>query len=151
MSLSMRKLIPATVVATAALAFGATSANAGVTVNDTTPNAHQTLTATVSAPPAGATQYTLAQCNVTSTTPANWGLDCNQFSATSPSPLSTTTRSVTVQNTFTNTSFVPGQAPQHGMFTTCRGVPSLAPCGVVVSWYNSTFDALGASTARLTF
>jgi hypothetical protein len=151
MSLPIRRLITATAVATAALALGATSASAGVTVNDNTPFNGQTLTATVSAPPAGATQYTLAECNVTSATPANWGLDCNQASGTAPSGFGTTTKSITVNSFFTNYSFVPGQTPQHGATTVCRGVPSLAPCGVVVSWYNSTFDALGASTARLTF
>ena len=150
MSRTTRRLIPAALAA-AFLALGATSASAGVTVNDTTPSNGQVLTATVSAPPAGATQYTLAECNVTSATPANWGLDCNQASGTAPSGLGTTTKSITVNNTFTNFSFVPGQSPAHGMTTTCRGVPTLAPCGVVVSWYDGAFNSLGAATVRLTF
>ena len=151
MSHSMRRLIPATVLAAAALALGATSANAGIALSTSTPANGATITAHVFSPPAGATQYTIAECNVTSATAANWGLDCNQASGSAPTALSTTTKSITVNKTFTNYSFVPGQTPQHGTTTTCRGVPAFAPCGVVVSWYNSTFDSLGAQTARVTF
>jgi hypothetical protein len=155
MSHSIRRLILASAlaVAVAFLALGSATANAGVIVNDNTPSTHQTLTAVVSAPPAGATQYTLAQCNVTSTNANDWGRDCNQSSGTSFSPLSTTNRPVTVDRTFTNFSFVPGLSPLHGMFTHCRDMPILgtSQCGVVVSWYNATFDSLGFATAPLTF
>jgi hypothetical protein len=150
---SIRRFIPVSALAVAFLALGSASANAGVIVNDNTPSSHQTLIAVVSAPPAGATQYTLAQCNVTSVNPNDWGRDCNQASATSFSPLTTTNRTVTVRNTFTNTSFVPGASPLHGMFTHCRDMPiaGTSQCGVVVSWYNATFDSLGFATAPLTF
>jgi hypothetical protein len=152
MSHSIRRLIPASALAAAFLALGSATANAAVTVNPTNVTNGAVVTAHVSSPPAGATQYTLAECNVTSPNTFLWGLDCNQASGTAPSPLTTTTKSLTVNNTFTNHSFVPGQSPQHGMFTTCRGSnPTFSPCGVVVSWYNATFDALRADTARLNF
>lgn len=150
---SIRRIIPASALAVAFLALGSATANAGVVVNDNTPAIHQTLTAVVSAPPAGATQYTLAQCNITSANPADWGRDCNQTSGTSASPLTTTTRSVTVDRTFTNHSFVPGSAPLHGMFTHCRDQPiaGASQCGVVVSWYDAAFTSLGFASASLTF
>jgi hypothetical protein len=151
MSHSIRRLIPVSALAVAFLALGSATANAGVIVNDNTPDPHQTLTAVVSAPPAGATQYTLAECNVTSANPNDWGRDCNQASGTAPSPLTSTNKPVTVQNTFTNFSFVPGQSPLHGMFTHCRDTIGTSPCAVVVSWYNATFDSLGFATTPLTF
>lgn len=149
MSRTARRLIPAAIAA--ALTLGLTaSANAHITVSNTFPSSHDTVTATVSSPPAGATQYTLAECNVTSATPANWGRDCNQTSAVNFAPVSTTSQSVTVDDTFTNVSFVPGQSPLHGMFTTCDSLGS-DPCAVVVSWYSSAFASLGAEAAVLSF
>ena len=150
---SIRRIIPASALAVAFLALGSATANAGVVVNDNTPFNDQTLTAVVSAPPTGTTQYTLAQCNVTSANPNDWGRDCNQASGTAASPLTSTVKSVTVNNTFTNHSFVPGASPLHGMFTHCRDMPiaGTSQCAVVVSWYNATFDSLGFATAPLTF
>jgi hypothetical protein len=149
MSRIARRLIPAAIVA--ALTLGVTaSANAHVTVNNPFPLNHETLTATVSSPPAGATQYTLAECNVTSATPADWGRDCNQATAVNFTPVSTTSKGITVPASFTNFSFVPGLSPLHGMTTTCDSFGA-DPCAVVVSWYSSAFASLGAQKADLLF
>jgi hypothetical protein len=64
--------------------------------------------------------------------------------------VSTTTRTIRVNSTFTNTSFVPGLSPLHGMTTTCDTVGA-DPCAVVVSWYSSAFASLGFAKADLLF
>jgi hypothetical protein len=149
MSRTARRLIPAAIAA--ALTLGtAASASAGVSVSNPFPSDPDTLTATVSSPPSGATQYTLAECNVTSAAAADWGRDCNQASAVNFTPVATTSRSITVNGSFANFSFVPGLSPLHGASTTCDSLGG-DPCAVVVSWYSSAFASLGAQKADLTF
>ena len=150
MSRSIRRLTSLMAVAAAFLAVGVASASAAVSVNDNTPSATQMLTATIASPPAGATQYTLAECNVTDADAADWGRDCSQSSAVSFTPVTTTSASITVTRSFTNFSFVPGQSPQFGTTTSCDSFGA-DPCAVVVSWYSGAFASLGAEKADLTF
>ncbi|MDO8213642.1 hypothetical protein [Conexibacter sp. CPCC 206217] len=152
MSRITRRLTSLAVAAGTILALGATTAGATVTVNDNTPTDGQTLTATISSPPARATQYTLAECNITNATPLNWGLDCNGAagSFTAPTPIATTRGRVTVNGTFDDVSFVPGGTPLFAS-TACRSSFGTDPCAVVVSYYDAIFTPLGAEAAPLTF
>lgn len=152
MTPTTRRLTTLAAAGMATLALGATAASAAVTVDDTTPTDGQSLTATVSSPPAGATQYTLSECNVTDPDAADWGRDCNRDTAVGFTPVATTQKPIVVNSAFENHSFVPGLPPQFGASTTCgnAGSPN-HQCGVVVSWYNAAFSQLATQKADITF
>lgn len=111
-----------------------------------------------------ATHYAVAECNVTSASPAVWATRCN--GATSPvvSPPrfrnlaalglgGTFSTSITVEDTFADANFAGGPPP--GTTTTCDSIGA-DPCAVVVSYYYFPVvpgppSFLGAEKANLAF
>jgi hypothetical protein len=146
------KSVVALAATAAALGVGVASADAAISVNHNPTGSSDTLTATLSSPPSGATHYTLAQCNVTDVDAADWGRDCNADSAVGFTAVSTTSADVAVDKTFDDTSFVPGLSPQWTS-TSCLGATG-SQCAVVVSWYSLAAGPpveLGAEKANIAF
>lgn len=153
MSRTTRRLTAATVAAVATLAIGASAAQATITLDDSTPTSGQLVTATLTGTPAGATHFTLGECNVASS-PSNWGRDCNGASGRSLgfTPIANGGGSINVDNTFVDFSFG-GGAP---LFTStdCNADLGTDPCAVVVSYYRVAGGPptqLGGEKADLTF
>lgn len=150
----LRKVAVVATAAVASAAIGASAANAAVTVSDSTPQSGDTLSVTVSSPPAGAVRYGLALCDTTDATPLNWGNDCSSTagSATSLALISAgTTKPLLVTDSFTSRSFIPGGAPLYGPDTDCDGTAGTDPCAVIASWYDAAYNPVGVDAAPLTF
>jgi hypothetical protein len=150
MSRLTRRLAAPLSVAALCAAFAGT-ASASITISNANPfGPSDTTGVTITSAPAGATQWTVAECNISSASPANWGRDCNAGTALNFAPISTLTRTLTVEDAFTDTSFVPGSAP---LFTStgCDGTGGSDRCAVVVSYYNNSFAQLGADVQAIRF
>lgn len=150
----IRKIAAVATAAAATAAIGTSAANAAVSVSNSTPQSGDTLSVTVSSPPAGAVRYALALCDTTDPTPANWGNDCSSTtgSATSLALISAgTTKSLLVTDTFTNRSFIPGGAPLYGPTTDCDATGGSDPCAVIASWYDAAYNPVGVDAAPLVF
>jgi hypothetical protein len=150
MSRLTRRLAAPLSVAALCAAF-AGSAHASITVTNTTPRPTDTTRITVTSAPAGATQWTAAECNISDANPAKWGLDCNGATALNFASVSSTpTRTLSVTDVFTDVSFVPGSSPQWSS-TACDSTAGGDPCAVIVSYYNASFTQLGVDVQPITF
>jgi hypothetical protein len=146
--LTRRLAAPLSVAALCAALAG--SAHASITVSNTSPTGPTAVTnVTITSAPAGATQWTAAVCNIAAA-PANWGRDCDANTALNFAPVSTATRRLTLEDSFTDTSFVPGASPLFAS-TACDSTAGSDPCAVVVSYYNASFAQLGADVQAITF
>lgn len=155
MSRTTRRIAATTIATVATLALGASAAQATITLDDNTPTSGQLVTATVTSAPAGATHFTLGECNVASS-PSNWGRDCNGASGRSlgftPLSAGSGSGSINVDNTFVDFSFG-GGAPLFAS-TDCNADLGTDPCAAVVSYYRVAGGPpvqLGGEKADLTF
>lgn len=155
MSRTTRRLTAATVAAVATLAIGASAAQATIILDDNTPTSGQLVTATITGAPAGATHFTLGECNVSSLA-SNWGRDCNGASGRSLGFTALSggsgVGSINVDNTFVDFSFGGGSP----LFTStdCNADLGTDPCAVVASYYRVAGGPpvqLGGEKADLTF